>query len=165
VIPVKAVVLTILTLAASLGVLSALFGGRLDVTTPVLLFVFIFGLSTDYEVFLLARIAEEHRRGSGTVDAVRRGVARTGPVITWAAAGLILVFLGFVAGRLTPVREIGAGMAVAIALDVTVVRGLLLPAAMRLLGRWNWWPGERSVTATAHGGSGRPVTAQKITDR
>ncbi|WP_084557170.1 MMPL family transporter [Hamadaea tsunoensis] len=143
VIPVKAVLLNLLTLAASLGVLAAVFGGRLDLTTPVLLFVFIFGLSTDYEVFLLARITEEHRAGAATTEAVRRGVARIGPVVTWAATGLIVVFLGFVAGRLVSVREIGVGMAVAIFLDVTVVRGLLLPASMELLGRWNWWPGGR----------------------
>jgi putative drug exporter of the RND superfamily len=141
VIPLKAVLLNLLTLGASLGVLAAVFGGRLDITTPILLFVFIFGLTTDYEVFLLARITEEHRLGLETEEAVRRGIARTGPVVTIAALSLILVFLGFVLGGLTAVREIGVGMAVAIALDVTVVRGLLLPAAMTLLGRWNWWPG------------------------
>ncbi|NUR71943.1 MAG: MMPL family transporter [Hamadaea sp.] len=161
VIPVKAVLLTLLTLGASLGVLAAVFGGRLDATTPVLLFVFIFALTTDYEVFLLARITEEHRNGQSTEEAVRRGIARTGPVVTLAGLSLILVFLGFVLGGLTPVREIGVGMAVAIALDVTVVRGLLLPAAMSLLGRWNWWPGEklnrRPGEKTEHG--------QKITSR
>jgi len=144
-IPIKAVLMNLLTLGASLGVLSAVFGMRLDLTTPVLLFVFIFGLSTDYEVFLLARIAEEHRAGHDTETAVRRGVGRTGPVITVAAASLIVVFLGFVLGGLTAVREIGVGMAVAIGLDVTVVRGLLLPAAMTLFGRWNWWPGEGRI--------------------
>lgn len=146
-IPVKALLMNLLTLVASLGVLAVAFGWRLDVTTPVLLFVFIFGLSTDYEVFLLARITEEHRSGQLTDAAVRRGIARTGPVVTVAAASLIVVFLGFVLGGLTAVREIGVGMAVAIALDVTVVRGLLLPAAMTLLGRWNWWPGGRASTA------------------
>jgi RND superfamily putative drug exporter len=143
-IPVKAVLMNLLTLVASLGVLAVVFGERLDLTTPVLLFVFIFALSTDYEVFLLARITEEHRAGHETAAAVRRGIARTGPVVTVAAVSLIVVFLGFVLGGLTAVREIGVGMAVAIALDVTVVRGLLLPAAMTLLGRWNWWPRERS---------------------
>ncbi|MCP2326102.1 RND superfamily putative drug exporter [Hamadaea flava] len=142
VIPVKAVLLNLLTLGASLGVLAVVFGGRLDATTPVLLFVFIFGLTTDYEVFLLARITEEHRSGYATDEAVRRGIARTGPVVTLAGLSLILVFLGFVLGGLSAVREIGVGMAVAIALDVTVVRGLLLPAVMTLLGRWNWWPGD-----------------------
>jgi putative drug exporter of the RND superfamily len=111
------------------------------VTTPILLFVFIFGLSTDYEVFLLSRITEAHRAGLPTDQAVREGIARTGSVVTTAAAGLIVVFLGFILGGLTPVREIGVGMAVAIALDVTVLRGLLLPATMTLLGRANWWPG------------------------
>jgi putative drug exporter of the RND superfamily len=139
-IPVKALFMNAMTLVAALGVLAVVFGWRLDVTTPILLFVFIFGLSTDYEVFLLSRITEGHRAGLPTDQAVREGIARTGSVVTTAAAGLIVVFLGFVLGGLTPVREIGVGMAVAIALDVTVLRGLLLPATMTLLGRLNWWP-------------------------
>ncbi|NUT02797.1 MAG: MMPL family transporter [Hamadaea sp.] len=173
VIPVKAVLLNLLTLGASLGVLAVVFGGRLDVTTPVLLFVFIFGLTTDYEVFLLARITEERRSGYATDEAVRRGIARTGPVVTLAGLSLILVFLGFVLGGLSAVREIGVGMAVAIALDVTVVRGLLLPAAMTLLGRWNWWPGDKGGEAsganrapsTERAPSGVPAAARKITSR
>ncbi|MEV0267413.1 MMPL family transporter [Hamadaea sp. NPDC050747] len=186
VIPVKAVLLNLLTLGASLGVLAVVFGGRLDVTTPVLLFVFIFGLTTDYEVFLLARITEEYRAdrtpgGSArslpgkyaTDEAVRRGIARTGPVVTLAGLSLILVFLGFVLGGLSAVREIGVGMAVAIALDVTVVRGLLLPAAMTLLGRWNWWPGDKDGEASGANrapGTERvpsevPAAARKITSR
>jgi RND superfamily putative drug exporter len=155
-IPVKALLMNLLTLAASVGVLSVVFGWKLDVTTPILLFVFIFGLSTDYEVFLLSRITEAHAAGAPTEKAVRDGIARMGPVVTTAALGLIVVFLGFVLGGLTPVREIGVGMAVAILLDVTVLRGLLLPAAMTLLGRLNWWPGSRV------GKPNQPIGREKV---
>ena len=161
-IPVKALVLNALTLSATLGVLvvvfqwgvgSVLLGveswGALDVTTPVLLFVFVFGLSMDYEVFLLARIREEWdgyqdlrtpaARAEASARAVLAGITRTGPVVTAAGGCMIVVFLGFLLGDLTAVKEIGFGMAVAVLLDVTVVRGLLLPAVMSLLGEWNWW--------------------------
>ncbi len=138
-VPVKALLLNVLSLGAALGSLTMLFGD-LDLTTPVLLFVFIFGLSMDYEVFLIARITEEFRRTGDNVGAIVAGLTRTGPVITAAALCLIVVFLGFLLGDLSPVREIGAGMVIAIVIDVTIVRGILLPATMALLGRWNWWP-------------------------
>ncbi|WP_229830928.1 MMPL family transporter [Actinoplanes ianthinogenes] len=137
VVPVKALAMNALTLLATLGVLVVVFqwgvsaSGAIDVTTPVLLFVFVFGLSMDYEVFLLARIREER--------SVRAGLAKSGPVVTAAALCIGVVFLGFLLGDLTAVKEIGFGMAVALLLDVTVVRGLLLPAVMKLLGDWNWW--------------------------
>jgi putative drug exporter of the RND superfamily len=148
VIPVKALILNLLTLGASLGMLALAFG-ELDLTTPVLLFVFIFGLTMDYEVFLLARITDEYRAGAGNDRAVLVGLTKTGPVVTAAAACLIVVFLGFVFGQLAPVREIGVGMTIALALDVTIVRGLLLPATMKLLGRYNWWPGRLPQVAQA----------------
>jgi RND superfamily putative drug exporter len=151
VIPLKALLLNGLTLVATLGVLVVVFQwgwgasllgftswGGLDLTTPVLLFVFLFGLTMDYEVFLLSRIAEERVRG-GAAGAVRRGLVASGPVVTTAAGCITIVFLGFVLGELVAVKEIGLGMVVAIILDVTLVRGLLLPAVMALLGEWNWW--------------------------
>lgn len=140
-IPLKAIVLNLLTLGATLGVVSLLFPGPLDLTTPLLLFMFIFGLSMDYEVFLLARIKEEWDERRDNDAAVLAGIAASGPVITVAAISIGIVFGGFALGTLAEVREIGVGMAVAVLLDVTVVRGLLLPAAMSLLGRRNWWPG------------------------
>ena len=157
VVPVKAIVMNLATLAATLGVLVAVFQwgwgagllgfepwGALDLTTPLLLFVFAFGLSMDYEVFLLARIKEEWDRRTGSDRAagdraVLAGITATGPVVTTAALAIGVVFLGFVVGGLVAVKEIGVGMAVAVLIDVTVVRGLLLPATMSLLGRWNWW--------------------------
>jgi len=140
-IPVKAIVLNLLTLGATLGIVTLLFGGPLDITTPLLLFMFIFGLSMDYEVFLLARIKEEWDERRDNDAAVLAGIAASGPVVTVAALSIGIVFAGFALGTLAEVREIGVGMALAVLLDVTVVRGLLLPAAMSLLGRWNWWPG------------------------
>jgi putative drug exporter of the RND superfamily len=167
VIPVKALLMNLLTLFATLGVLVALFQwgwgslplrfdswGGLDLTTPILLFVFVFGLSMDYEVFLLSRIKEEYDRRvargragrSGQADndrAVLAGITRSGPVVTAAAVCLGIVFLGFAVGGLVAVKEVGVGMAVAILLDVTAVRGLLLPALMTMLGEWNWWAPRR----------------------
>ncbi|GAA1365999.1 MMPL family transporter [Catellatospora chokoriensis] len=158
VVPVKALLMNLLTMLATLGVLVAVFQwgwgsgllgftpwGALDLTTPLLLFVFVFGLSMDYEVFLLARIREEWARRTGddraaNDRAVLAGITTTGPVVTAAAVSIGIVFLGFALGELVAVKEIGVGMAVAVLLDVTVVRGLLLPAAMSLLGRANWWP-------------------------
>jgi putative drug exporter of the RND superfamily len=165
VVPVKALVMNMVTLAATMGVLVAVFQwgwgagvlgfdpwGALDLTTPLLLFVFAFGLSMDYEVFLLARIKEEWDRRTVTDRAagdraVLAGITATGPVVTTAALAIGVVFLGFVLGDLVAVKEIGVGMAVAVLLDVTVVRGLLLPATMSLLGRWNWWRPGRTTTA------------------
>ncbi|MFF2622679.1 MMPL family transporter [Oerskovia jenensis] len=163
VVPLKALVLNLLALTASLGVLVAVFQwgwgarllgfeptGTIDATSPALLFVFLFGLSMDYEVFLLARIAEEWRRRTGddrraNDRAVLAGIVASGPVITVAAVSIGIVFAGFALGDLVAMKEIGVGMAVAVLLDVTIVRGLLLPASMSLLGRWNWWfPGGRT---------------------
>jgi RND superfamily putative drug exporter len=126
--------------------------------------MFAFGLSMDYHVFLVARIREawdearavparqsgKKRRRAQAVDpralndhAVLTGITASGPVVTLAAVAIGIVFLGFAVGELVAVKEIGVGMSVAVLIDVTVVRGLLLPASMTLLGRWNWWlPGQ-----------------------
>ena len=185
VIPLKALLMNALTLLGTLGVLVVVFQwgvgdvllgfdswGAIDVTTPVLLFVFIFGLSMDYEVFLLARIKEEwdqrvRRRRAGadaaaSDRAVLAGITKTGPVVTTAALSISVVFLGFLLGGLTAVKEIGFGMVVAVVLDVTVVRGLLLPALMSLLGEWNWWspaPLRRLHQRWFQTASGAPVRA------
>ena len=139
-VPVKALLLNLLSLGAALGVLSMIFKD-LDLTTPVLLFVFIFGLSMDYEVFALSRIFEAYRESRDNTKAIIDGLSRTGGVLTTAALSLIVVFLGFVLGGLAPLTHLGIGMAVALIIDVTVVRGLLLPAVMHLIGHLNWWPG------------------------
>ncbi|WP_018347418.1 MMPL family transporter [Longispora albida] len=150
VVPLKALVFNLLTAGASFGLLSLLFG-TLDLTTPVLLFVFVFGLSTDYEVFLLARITEARRNGLSDDRAVLDGITRTGRVVTAAAVCICLVFAGFAAGQLIAVRELGVGMLLAVLIDVTIVRGLLLPASMTVLGRWNWWPSTTRASSTLEG--------------
>lgn len=167
VIAIKTLVLNLLSLTAMLGVVTLVFQhgwggpllggtatGSLDLSTPLLLFMFAFGLSMDYHVFLVARIQEEWaaprpaRRGRSTPAqgaraandrAVLIGITSSGPVVTLAALAIGVVFVGFAAGELVAVKEVGVGMTVAILLDVTLVRGLVLPAAMTLLGERNWW--------------------------
>jgi RND superfamily putative drug exporter len=151
VIPLKAIVLSTLSLGASFGAviwifqeghLAHLFGataGPIDATIPVLMLAILFGLSTDYEVFLLSRIAEAHRAGKPLREAVAYGMERTGGIITSAALLLMVVIGAFSLSGLTFMKLIGVGMFLAIAVDATVVRALLVPATMALLGRANWW--------------------------
>jgi len=152
VVPVKAIVMNVLSLGASFGALvwvfqdghlSGLLGfdppGMVDITVPVLIFVFAFGLSMDYEVFLLSRIKEAWDQTGDNDRAVALGLQRTGRIVTSAATLIVVVFLGFAAGELLTIKEVGLGMAIAVVLDATVVRMLLVPATMKLMGRWNWW--------------------------
>jgi RND superfamily putative drug exporter len=151
-IPVKAAAMNLLSVAASYGVVTAVFQWGwgmellgLDHTRPVstwlpiLMFAILFGLSMDYEVFLLSRIREDYERTRDAHGSVARGLAATSRVITSAAAIMVLVFLGFVTEQGSVVKMIGFGMAVAIFLDATLVRMVLVPATMSLLGHWNWW--------------------------
>jgi RND superfamily putative drug exporter len=125
------------------GHLGALVGtealGSLSITTPVLVFAIAFGLSMDYEVFLLGRIAEVWRRSGDNDRAVAVGLQATGRIVTAAALLMVVVFGGFVAGGFSPVKQVGLGLAIAVAVDATVVRMLLVPAVMTLMGRANWW--------------------------
>ncbi|GAA2622507.1 MMPL family transporter [Streptomyces vastus] len=152
VLPVKAIIMNILSLGASLGALVWIFQqghlsgvldftavGSIDSALPVLLFIFAFGLSMDYEVFLLARIKESYDETGDNDGAVAVGLQRTGRIVTSAAALIVAVFLGFGLGDLLTIKALGIGLALAILIDATVVRMLLLPATMKLLGRWNWW--------------------------
>jgi uncharacterized membrane protein YdfJ with MMPL/SSD domain len=152
VVAVKAAVMNLLSITASYGVLVAvsqwgwghqLFGfpEKVPVTTwvPLFLFVILFGLSMDYEVFLLSRIREEYDRTGNNTAAVARGLARTARVISAAATIMVVVFLSFVLGADVSVKQIGLGLAVAVLIDATVVRLVLVPAVMELLGRANWW--------------------------
>jgi RND superfamily putative drug exporter len=151
-VPVKAAIMNALSLAASFGVLVWVFQeghlahllrfdppNGIEPTIPLMLAAIVFGLSMDYEVFLLARIQEEYRAHGDNRRSIVAGLAHTGRVISSAALILLVVIGAFAAGELVFVKEIGVGMSAAIALDVTLVRALLVPATMRLLGRWNWW--------------------------
>ncbi|WP_129339582.1 MMPL family transporter [Cellulomonas endophytica] len=152
VVPVKALLTNLLSIAASLGVLvwvfqdgngSGLLGftstGGIETYVLALVVSFAFGLAMDYEVFLLSRIKEAHDEGRPTDEAVRRGLQRSGRIITSAAAIIVVVFAGFVAGQLVVIKQVGFALAVAVVVDATLVRLLLVPATMTLLDRWNWW--------------------------
>jgi RND superfamily putative drug exporter len=156
VIPVKALLLNIVSLGASLGVLVWVFQqghlegllgfdsvGAIESMIPLLVLAFGFGLSMDYEVFLLSRIVELHEQGYSNDDAVVMGLQRSGRIITSAAVLVVIVFSGFVTGQLLVIKQTGVGLAVAVLLDATLVRMLLVPATMSVLGDWNWWAPRR----------------------
>jgi len=110
-----------------------------DLTTPVLMFCIAFGLSMDYEVFLLSRIQEEYRRTGDNTAAVAMGLQRTGRIVTAAAALLSVTFIAFATSGITFIKLFGLGLALAVLMDATIVRALLVPAFMRLAGNANWW--------------------------
>jgi RND superfamily putative drug exporter len=152
VVPLKAVILNILSLSVSFGALVWIFQdgqlsnilgvtsmGSIDGTQPVLIFAIAFGLSMDYEVFLLSRIKEHYDKTRDTPAAVALGVQKTGFIITSAAALLVLVFAGFATGEIAQLKQVGIGLSLAVLVDATLVRMLLVPATMRILGRVNWW--------------------------
>ncbi len=150
-IPLQAAAMNLLSILASLGVVQAVFqrgwlGGLFDVQPgpieafiPVMVFAIVFGLSMDYEVFLVSRVHEEWLRRGDNSAAVREGIVRTGRVITAAAAVMIVVFASFVAGDERVLKLFGLALAVAVFLDAIVIRMILLPAVLELLGRANWW--------------------------
>ncbi len=151
-IPIKALLTNVVSLAATVGVLvwgfqdghlEGLLGfrstGGIETYVLALVLAFAFGLAMDYEVFLLSRIKEQHDAGLDNDTAVRVGLQRSGRIITSAAAIIIVVFVGFVLGKLLVIKEVGFSLAVAVFIDATLVRMLLVPATMTLLGRANWW--------------------------
>jgi putative drug exporter of the RND superfamily len=156
ILPIKAIILNVLSLAATLGVLTWVFidgnlkwlvgdftvTGTLDTSIVILIAVVVFGLSMDYEVFLLSRIREEHDAGKSNEDAVAIGLQRSARIITAAAVLLAVVFAAFVLSGVTSIKSMGFGVALAVMLDATIVRGLLVPALMRLFGERNWWAPE-----------------------
>ena len=152
VIPIKAILLNILSLTATFGGLVWIFQdghlqnllnftslGSIDATQPVLIFAIAFGLSMDYEVFLLSRIKERFDATGDNREAIASGLQRTGWLITSAALLLAVVLGAFGTSKIIFIQEIGVGLAIAVIMDATLVRMLLVPATMRLLGRWNWW--------------------------
>ena len=142
--------------------------GPIESFLPMMLFAVLFGLSMDYEVFLVSRIHEEHLRTGDNARSVASGLASTASVITAAAAIMIVVFLSFVLNDQRVVKEFGLGLAVAVLVDATVVRLLLVPATMELLGEWNWWlPGwlDRVVPRISIEGGERPVAAAPVEEQ
>ena len=150
-LPLKALVMNVLSISASYGALVWIFQdghlagwlgftpGPIETTTPLIMFCTLFGLSMDYEVFLLSRIREEYQRTGDNARAVTASLAKTGRIITGAAAIMAAVFFTFGAADVVVVKAIGIGMGLAVVMDATIVRALLVPATMRLLGDWNWW--------------------------
>ena len=153
ILPIKAVLLNVLSLSATLGVMSWIFigghmtwlvghftnTGTLDTSMIILIVVVTFGLSMDYEVFLLSRIKEEHDAGHSNIESVAIGLQRSARIITAAAMLLAVVFASFLTSGVTSIKSLGFGVAFAILLDATLVRALLVPALMRLFGERNWW--------------------------
>ena len=153
ILPIKAVLLNVLSLAATMGVLTWVFidghlqwlvgsftlTGTLDTSIVILIAVVVFGLSMDYELFLLSRIREEHMAGKSNVESVATGLQRSARIITAAAVLLAVVFAAFITSGVTSIKSMGFGVALAVILDATIVRALLVPALMRLFGERNWW--------------------------
>ncbi len=153
VLPLKAVVLNVISILATYGLMvivfqwgfgASLLGVDHDIRgiapwIPVFLFAFLFGLSMDYEVFLITRMRELYDGGLKTTEAVSQGLAKTGRIVTSAALIMVVAFSGFIIGQSTDLKEFGFGLAAAIAIDATIVRILLVPSLMKLLGKWNWY--------------------------
>jgi putative drug exporter of the RND superfamily len=172
-VPLKAVLLNLLTVGSALGVVVLVFqdgyGARLlglaaplDGTfaaVPLLVFCVVFGLSMDYEVFLVSRVAESRRRGGSEGAALVTGVGRSGRVITSAASIMVVVFGAFALGDFVLMKILGVALAAAVVLDATLVRLAVGPALLALAGRWNWWPGRPSPLKTQSTASAAPACA------
>ena len=152
ILPIKALVMNLLTLSAAFGLLVLIFQdghgegllgftsqGALESSQPVLLFAVAFGLSTDYGVFLLTRIKEAHDDGASNEEAVALGLERTGRIVTFAALLFVIAIGAFATSQIIFIKQLGVGTALAVLIDATIVRALLVPSLMRLLGDWNWW--------------------------
>jgi RND superfamily putative drug exporter len=152
IIPIKALILNLLSLTATFGAMVFVFQeghlshalsftatGQIDATTPILMFCVAFGLSMDYEVFLLSRIKEEHDRTGDNELSVAVGLERTGRIVTAAAVLIAVVFMSFATSHITFIKLFGIGLTLAVLMDAFLIRGTLVPAFMRLAGEWNWW--------------------------
>ncbi len=153
ILPIKAVILNVLSLVATIGVLSWIFidghlkwlvgdfttTGSLDTGITILVAVVVFGLSMDYEIFLLSRIREEHYAGKSNTESVATGLQRSARIITAAAILLAVVFAAFITSGISSIKAMGVGVAFAVVVDATLIRALLVPALMRLFGERNWW--------------------------
>jgi RND superfamily putative drug exporter len=161
--PLKAIFLNIMSIGASFGALVFIFQqghfqnildftpvGYLDILLPIVLFCVLFGLSMDYEVFLLTRIKEAYDRTGNNTDAIVEGLERTGRIITSSALLTIIVTASFAFTSIIFVKALGLGIAISVLIDSTLIRAVLVPASMRLMGDWNWWSpawGKRSLSS------------------
>ncbi|HEU4421860.1 MAG TPA: MMPL family transporter, partial [Pilimelia sp.] len=175
VLPVKAVLMVVVSLAASMGGLLLLsttkLGARLigwsdpaelHPIVPITIIVIVIALATDYEVILISRIAERYAATGDNTRAIVNGVSHTGRVISSAGAIMIAVFFGFALSEVTPLKQIGVGLALAVLIDATLIRGVLVPASMQIMGRWNWWfpfGGRPAATGPAPEPQAPPVEA------
>ena len=152
VIPIKAIVLNLLSVGAAYGILVLVFqdghgegvlgftsNGGVTSWLPLFLFVILFGLSMDYHVFILSRVREAYDAGMSTTEAIRHGISTTAGTVTSAAVVMVFVFSVFVTLSFIDFKEMGVGLAAAVLIDATVIRGVLLPATMKVLGDWNWY--------------------------
>jgi RND superfamily putative drug exporter len=152
VIPIKAILLNLLSVGAAYGVLVLVFqkgnlesllgftsNGGVTNWLPLFLFVVLFGLSMDYHVFILSRVRELYDRGMSTDEAVKQGISTTAGTVTSAALVMVGVFAVFITLSFIDFKELGLGLAVAVLIDATIIRGVLLPASMKVLGDWNWY--------------------------
>ncbi len=188
VIPIKAIILNLLSIGAAYGILVLIFqdgngesvfdfssNGGVTSWLPLFLFVILFGLSMDYHVFILSRVREGYMSGMSTAEAVRHGISVTAGTVTSAAVVMVVVFLVFATLSFIDFKEMGIGLAVAVLIDATVVRGVLLPASMSILGDWNWYlprwlewlprvgPGSDADIPTGSRGSGREAPGPAAT--
>jgi RND superfamily putative drug exporter len=183
-VPFKAIVLNVLSLTATFGAMVWIFQdghgagllgftatGFTDITTPILMFCIAFGLSMDYEVFLLSRIKEEHDLTGDNTHSVAMGLERTGRIVTAAAVLLAVTFVAFATSGVSIIKLFGLGLALAVVMDATIIRGLLVPAFMRLAGEANWWaPGplrrfhQRWGVSEGDAGPGGPAPAPELVD-
>jgi RND superfamily putative drug exporter len=160
ILPLKAILLNVIAILASYGVLVLVFqhgvgsdllafesDGRLSMFSPVILFSILFGLSTDYEVFLLSRVKEIYAHTHDNDHSVAMGLERTAGIITAAGLIMICVFGSFALGSTLVIKELGIGLAVAVLLDSTIIRIILVPASMKLMGDANWWMPKAAMSA------------------
>jgi RND superfamily putative drug exporter len=181
-LPLKAIVMNLLSIGAAYGLLVLAFKvgwgkpfglqqfDQIEGWIPVFLFAMLFGLSMDYEVFLVSRMREEWDERKDNVLAVTAGLAKTGRLVTAAGIIMFAAFMGFVAGSLVGLQQFGFGLAAAIIIDVTIIRALLVPSVMKLFGRWNWWLPERvariaRVEASPLASRGSPQPAMRPAGR
>ena len=151
VLALKAIVLDLISIAAAFALLVLVFKlgfgtyqlEQLEAWVLILLFAILFGLSMDYEIFIVSRMREAWDRGASNEEAIREGMRNSGTVVTAAALIFITALTGLISGHFAGLQQLGIGLAAGVLIDATIIRGLLLPSAMVLLGKWNWWmPGQ-----------------------